>query len=117
MTSRNHYAADEMRTNMKIATAVTALGLLISPASLAAAEEVAAESLLFHHICLTAYSVAACSCVLPLLMVRVPGDRLNAELKAHGGEFFSRSPMAALVVSMIQICAPQKPNVAAEARD
>jgi hypothetical protein len=98
-------------------SAVLGLSLLVPPASFAAAAEAPAEFLLFHHICITGYSVTACNCAFPLLAQHVPGDRLNAELNAHGGAFFSRSPMASLVVGMIRICAPQKPNVAAEARD
>jgi hypothetical protein len=102
---------------MKIASAALALCLLTSPVGVAAAEEPTAEFLLFHHICITGYSVSACSCAFPLLVHHLPGDQVNAELKAHGGEFFSRSPMASLVVGMIQICAPQKPNVAGDGRN
>lgn len=102
---------------MKTVSAGLALSLLAMPATLGAAEEPTAEFLLFHHVCITGYSVMACSCAFPLLVNQVSGNRLNAELKAHGGAFFSRSPMASLVVGMIRICAPQKPNVAAEARD
>jgi hypothetical protein len=100
---------------MKIASAALALCLFTSPAGVAAAEEPTAEFLLFHHICITGHNVSACSCAFPLLVRYVSGDRLNAELKAHGGDFFARSPMASLVVRMIQICAPQRPNIGAEA--
>jgi len=101
---------------MRTLSAVLGLSLLASPAALAAAEEATAEFLLFHHICITGYSVTACSCAFPLLAHHVPGDRLNAELKAHGGEFFSRSPLASFVEGMLQICAPKRPNISAEAR-
>jgi hypothetical protein len=102
---------------MRSASAVLALSLLASPAGLAAAEESPPEFLLFHHICITGYSVTACSCAFPLLVHHVPGYRLNAELKAHGGEFFSRSPLASFAKEMLQICAPKRPNIAAEVRD
>jgi hypothetical protein len=42
---------------------------------------------------------------------------LNAELRAYGGEFFARSPMASFVKEMLQVCAPKRPNMGAEARD
>jgi hypothetical protein len=102
---------------MKTVSTVLGLSLLAAPASFAAAEEATAEFLLFHHICITGYSVTACSCAFPLLAHHVPGDRLNGELKAHGGEFFARSPLASFVKGMLQICAPTRPNIGAEARD
>ncbi len=99
---------------MKIAFAL-ALGLAVSPASLAAADDAAPESLLFHHICRSAYAQPACRCALPLLASRIANAELNAELRAHGGAFFARSPKAPLVVAMIDICAARV--AAAEAQD
>lgn len=101
---------------MTTARTVLATCLLTLPPSMAVAEEAPAEFLLFHHICITAYSVTGCSCVFPLLVHHVPGHRLSAELRAHGGEFFSRSPLASVVEAMIQICVPKRPNIGAEAR-
>lgn len=102
---------------MKAVSAVLGLSLLAAPASFAATEEPAAEFLLFHHVCITGYSVAACGCAFPLLAHHVPGTRLNAELKAHGGAFFARSPLASYVKAMLRICAPQRPNMSVEAVD
>jgi hypothetical protein len=102
---------------MKAVSAALGLSLLASPVSTAAAEEPTAEFLLFHHICITGYSVTACSCTFPLLVRHVPGGQLNAELRAYGGEFFARSPMASFVKEMLQVCAPKRPNMGAEARD
>lgn len=102
---------------MKTVGAVLGLAMLASPADLAAAAEPTAEFLLFHHVCITGYSVTACSCAFPLLVKHVPGDRLNSELKAHGGEFFANSPLASFAKEMLQVCAPQRPNIGAAARN
>ena len=102
---------------MRHASAVLSLSLWATSASLAPAAEPAPEFVLFHHVCITENSVAACSCAFPLLALHVPGDRLNAELKTHGGEFFVRSPLASLVEQMVRICAPKRPNISSEARE